>query len=129
MNSNYFIGYSGNFDNNFEVRDNYLDVWKDVLLYSSCLNGNWVISRRVFYESIVPTAEKSPAVFARWINKLVKTSGLKIKSRSGFLQALKNLRKFHKKNNRSDIKKVLFGLLESGLNEPSYAIKALKISI
>ena len=126
MESNYFIGYSNDFNSNFEERDNYLDVWKDVLLYSSNLNGNWGVSRQVFYESMVPTAEKNPAKFARWINVLVKTSGIKIKSRAGFLKSLNYLRKLQKHATKDDIQKALFNLFEAGLNEPLYALKALK---
>jgi len=126
MKSNYFIGYGNDFNSNFEERDNCLDVWKDVLLYSSNLHGNWGVSRQVFYKSMVPTAEKDPAKFARWINELVKTSGIKIKSRAGFLRALNYLRKLQKSNDKNEIKKALFSLFEAGLNEPNYALKALK---
>jgi len=126
MKSNYFIGYSNDFNSKFEERDNYLDVWKDVLLYSSSLNGNWGVSRQVFYDSMVPTAEKDPAKFARWINELVKSSGIKIKSRAGFLKSLNYLRKLQKNNNKNEIKKALFSLFEAGLNEPLYALKAIK---
>ncbi|MEI8388978.1 MAG: hypothetical protein WCG23_03725 [bacterium] len=129
MKSNYFIGYSNDFNSNFEEKDNYLDVWKDVLIYSSNLQGNWGVSRQVFYESMVPTAEKDPAKFARWINELVKSSGIKIKSRAGFLKSLNYLRKLQKKNNKNEIKKALFSLFEAGLNEPLYALKALKNSM
>lgn len=125
MKSNYFVGYS-NSNEDFEARDNYLDVWKDVLLYSSNLNGNWLLSRQVFYESMVPTAERDPAAFARWINGLVRASGIKIKSRGGFLRALVYLRRLRKNTDKNDIKKALFSLFESGLNEPTYALKALK---
>lgn len=124
MNSNYFIGYSNDFYSDFEARDNYLDVWKDVLVYSSNLKGNWITSQQVFYESMVPTAEKDPALFARWIKELVKSSGIKIKSRAGFLKSLDYLRKLQK-NKKRNVKKALFSLFESGLNEPLYAIKAL----
>jgi hypothetical protein len=125
MKSNYFIGYSNDFNADFEARDNYLDVWKDVLLYSSSLHGNWLLSRQVFYESMVPTAEKDPAKFANWISKMVKTSGLKIKSRAGFLRALVYLRRLKRSTDKDEIKKALFNLFDSGLNEPLYAIKAL----
>ena len=126
MESNYFIGYSNDFNSNFEERDNCLDVWKDVLLYSSNLHGNWGVSRQVFYKSMVPTAEKNPAKFARWINELVKSSGIKIKSRAGFLKSLNYLRKLQKNANKGDIQKALFSLFEAGLNEPHYALKAIK---
>ena len=126
MKSNYFIGYGNDFNSNFEERDNCLDVWKDVLLYSSSLHGNWGVSRQVFYKSMVPTAEKDPAKFARWMNELVKTSGIKIKSRAGFLRSLNYLRKSQKNNDKNEIKKALFSLFEAGLNEPLYALKAIK---
>ncbi|OGH96107.1 MAG: hypothetical protein A2039_07800 [Candidatus Melainabacteria bacterium GWA2_34_9] len=126
MKSNYFIGYGNDFNSNFEERDNCLDVWKDVLLYSSSLHGNWGVSRQVFYKSMVPTAEKDPAKFARWMNGLVKSSGIKIKSRAGFLRSLNYLRKLQKNANKDDIQKALFSLFEAGLNEPLYALKAIK---
>lgn len=126
MGSDYFAGYSENFNGNFEAKDNYMEVWNDVFLYSSNLNGNWIKSRQVFYESMVPTAEKNPSKFARQIHELVKASGLKIKSRAGFIRALNYLRKIHKKNKRNEIKKALFSLFEAGLNEPLYALKAIK---
>jgi len=123
MKSNYFVGLSGEFD--FEEKDSYLDVWKDVLKYSSNLNGNWGVSMQVFYEKMVPAAQKDPAKFARWMHRLVKKSGLKIKSRAGFIRALLLLRKLKRKSNKSSIKKALFNLFEAGLNEPAYAKKAL----
>lgn len=119
-----FVGCCNSFDKNSEVRDNCLDVWNDVLLYSSNLNGNWALSREVFYRHMVPTAEKNPVMFARWMNKLVKSSGLKIKSRAGFVKALDYLRKVKRKNTIG-VKKALFILFEAGLSEPLYAIKAL----
>ncbi len=124
MNSSYFIGNS----DSFEVRDNYRDVWQDILLYATNINGNWLFSRQVFYENMVPTAENNPAKFARWINELVKTSGVKIKSRAGFIKSLNYLRKI-KRSNRDNVKKALFDLLEAGLDQPLYALRALKKSI
>ncbi len=125
MKSNNYVGYSDEFNKNFEERDNDLDVWKDVFIYSSNLNGNWNISMQIFYKSIVPTAKKDPAKYARWINRLVRASGIKIKSRAGFLKALYYLRKLKKHNNKKYIKKALFSLFEAGLNEPLYALKAI----
>lgn len=125
MKSDKFTGGYGSFDD-FEIRDNCFDVWNDVLRYSSNLNGNWALSREVFYRNMVPTAEKDPAMFARWMNKLVKTSGVKIKSRAGFLQAINYLRKFNDAGDKADIKKALFNLFEAGLNDSLYASKALK---
>ena len=126
MGSDYFKGYSNDFNSDFEAKDSCMDVWNDVFLYSSNLNGNWIKSQQVFYESMVPAAEKDPAKFARQIHELVKASGIKIKSRGGFIRSLNYLRKIHKKNKRNDIKKALFSLFEAGLNEPLYALKALK---
>jgi len=123
MKSNYFVGLSGELS--FEEKDNYIDVWKDVLTYSSNLNGNWGISMQVFYESMVPTAQKDPAKFARCMHRMVKSSGLKIKSRAGFIKALLYLRKLKRKTNKNGIKKALFNLFEAGLSEPVYALKAL----
>jgi len=121
MNSDSFIGNA----NNFEIRDNYLDVWNDILLYASNINGNWLFSQQIFYETMVPTAEKNPARFARWINEMVKTSGVKIKSRAGFIKSLNYLRKIKRKN-KNNIKMALFEMLESGLNQPLYALRAIK---
>ena len=122
------VGCYSSFDDMSKIRDNCFDAWNDVLLYSSNLKGNWGVSREVFYKYMVPTAEKDPAKFARWMNRLVKTSGVKIKSRAGFIKALNYLRKLNKNSDNADIKKALFSLFEAGLNEPLYASKALKAS-
>ena len=111
MDLDYFNNYSGN----FKSRNNPIDLWKDMLTYSSNLNGNWLLSKQVFYNCIVPTAEKDPVLFAKWINKMVKKSGVKIKSRADFLEAINYLRKSKHPRNHDEIKRVLYYLLESGL--------------
>jgi len=123
MGSGYFN--RDNFSENFEYRNNPIDLWKDMLTYSANLNGNWLLSKHVFYNRIVPTAEKNPALFARWIRIMVKRSGIKIKTRSEFLEAIKYLRKIKHSRNHREIKRILYSLLDSGLEEPSYALKAL----
>jgi len=128
MGLGYFDGFNknfGSFSENFESRNNPIDVWKDMLTYSSNLNGNWLLSKQVFYNCIVPTAEKNPALFARWIRIMVKKSGKKIKSRSDFLAAINYLRKIKNSKNHREIKRILYSLLDSGLEEPTYAFNAL----
>ncbi len=109
----------------FSFRNNPIDTWVDILNYSSNLHGNWMFSKHIFYTCIVPTAEKNPALFAKWIREMVKKSGTRIKYRSEFLNAIKHLRKINGKVKREDIKQTLYYLLESGLDEPTYARRAL----
>lgn len=122
----YFTGNSENFSENFEPRNNSLDVWKDLLTYSSNLPGNWHLSQRIFYNCIVPTAEKDPARFAQWVKEMVKQSGIKIKSQSEFKEALIHLNNSQHTENKNEIKKALYYLLDSGLEQPIYALKALR---
>src|SRR6056297_973730 len=98
MGSSYFDNCSGGFDKNLNCRNNHIDVWTDLFNYSSNLNGNWMRSRQIFYDYILPTAEEDPVQFAKWIRKMVKQSGLKIKSRSEFINSIKSLRNI--KNNK-----------------------------
>lgn len=122
----YFTENSKNFSENFEPRSNSLEVWKDLLTYSSNLSGNWYLSQQIFYNSIVPTAEKDPVKFAKWIKDMVKKSGIKIKSQSEFREAIIYLKKIKGKNDKNEIKKALYYLMESGLEQPIYALKALR---
>ena len=128
MGLSYFNKYSENFNGNFKSRNNPEEVWKDFLTYSSSLHGNWLLSKHVFYNYILPTAEKDPVKFARWIREMVKRSGTKIKFRSEFVEAINSLRKIKGRNNTNEIKKALYYLLNSGLEEPAYASKALRNS-
>ncbi|HSA07161.1 MAG TPA: hypothetical protein P5556_08265 [Candidatus Gastranaerophilales bacterium] len=121
----YFMRYSTKFIPDLKSRNNPIDVWKDFLTYSSNLNGNWLYSKQIFYSYILPTAEKNPVQFAKWIKKMVKKSGIKIKSKSEFIEAIKYLSGIKGKNERQDIKKALYSLLNSGLEEPTYALNAL----
>jgi hypothetical protein len=119
MGLSYLNKQSNNFNKDLECRNNPVDVWKDILSYSSNLNGNWMFSKEIFYNRLVPTAEKNPELFARWIRVMVKKSGVKIKSRSEYMEALKYLRRIKNKNARNKIRQVLYTLLNSGLEEPS----------
>lgn len=125
MGLSYINKQSESFNTRTECRNNPIDVWKDILSYSSNLNGNWMFSKEIFYNRLVPTAEKNPELFARWIRIMVKKSGVKIKSRSEYLEALKYLRSIKNKNARNKIRKVLYTLLNSGLEEPSYISRIL----
>ncbi len=129
MGLSYFNKYSENFNESSESRNSPVEVWKDILTYSSSLHGNWLLSKHIFYNYILPTAKKDPVKFAGWIREMVKKSGTKIKSRSEFIAAINSLRRTKGKNdNTTEIKKALYYLLNSGLEEPSYASKALNNS-
>ncbi|NLF84413.1 MAG: hypothetical protein GX568_10615 [Candidatus Gastranaerophilales bacterium] len=119
MGLSYINKQSEKFNTIKECRDNPIDVWKDILSYSSNLNGNWMFSKEIFYNRLVPTAEKNPELFARWIRIMVKKSGVKIKSRSEYLEALKYLRSIKNRNARNKIRRILYTLLNSGIEEPS----------
>lgn len=120
-----FDSYSKNFKASAISRNNPIEVWKDILNYSTNLHGNWMLSRHIFYAYIVPTAERNPAQFAEWIKEMVKKSGVKIKSKSEFFLAINYLSKINNSSNKDDIKKALYYLLDSGLEEPVYALHAL----
>lgn len=121
--------FSSAFDENFSTnaRNNHLDLWSDFLSYAENLNCNWLVSQDIFRNSIVPTAQKDPMLFARWVRTMVKSSGRKIKSRTIFAKSLKILRKFKNQNasNNSELSIVITELLEAGLKEPSYAKLAI----
>lgn len=119
------LRYFTNNSKSFNLRNNPVDAWVDILNYSSNLPGNWMLSKHIFYTCIVPTAEKNPALFAKWIREMVRKSGTKIKSRSEFLEAINNLRKIKGKTHNDEVKKALYYLLDSGLEEPTYAQRAL----
>lgn len=104
-------------NSNIEPRDNSKELWMDILSYSSNLPGNWLLSKQIFYFYIVPTAEKNPARFARWIEEMVVTSGIKIKSRSEFTDAINYLRKLDGKTDKSGVRQALYYLFDSGLGE------------
>ena len=122
---NYFTKTYKNLSKDFEPRNNPVDLWKDLFTYSSNLNGNWLLSKRIFYDCIVPTAEKNPLQFAKWVKKMVEKSGMKIKSRAEFIEAINYLRKIKNTNNNEEVKIALYYLLDSGLEEPTYALRAL----
>jgi len=112
-------------DNKLSIRENSLDVWLDLFLYAQNLSGNWMTSREIFFNCIVPTAERNPQLFAKWVNSMVRVSGLKIKHRSAFYGSLSTLRKFKGKNDY-EVRKALTNLIASGLEEPDYAKNALE---
>lgn len=126
---------SSNFEKNYlsfnhetEPRNSCKDVWKDILTYSSNLNGNWLLSKDVFYSSIVPTAEKNPAKFAEWMKKMVKKSGVRIKSRAEFLKAINYLSRHQGRSEQLGVRQALYHLFEAGLDESVYSYMALKNS-
>jgi len=125
MGLRYFNNYSKNLKKDYYSRNNPIDVWRDIFNYSANLPGNWLFSKHIFYSYILPTAEKNPAKFAKWIRAMVKKSGIKIKSNSEFVEALNHLSRIKGKDDRSEIKKALYYLLDSGLEEPEYAQQAL----
>jgi len=112
---------------NTVVREDCFDLWSDFLTYAQNLNGNWLVSQQVFRTNIVPTAEENPLKFVKWVNEMVKRSGLKIKSRYLYASAIKILRKFksQENKNKSEVSKAITLLLNAGLNEPFYAEHAL----
>ncbi len=128
MKSNNFAKNYQYFDNNIEPRNNSKELWTDILTYSSNLTGNWLLSKHIFYNSIVPTAEKNPAMFARWVKEMVKKSGIKIKSRAEFVEAMNHLRKLNGKRDKTGIRQALYHLFDAGLDESAYANRALKNS-
>ena len=109
------------------IRNNHFDLWNDLLMYGENLNGNWLISQEVFRKNIVPTAENDPKQFAKWVDTMVKTSGIKIKSRHAFAKSLKLLRKLKSigRFNRNELSSVVTELLNSGINQPEFAQNAL----
>ena len=109
------------------IRDNPVDLWSDYLSYACNLYGNWFVSRDIFLRNLVPTAEKNPALFAKWIDDMVKISGVKILQKSSYISSLKLSRKtgMYEKHAPSDIKKALTLLFNAGLDKPIYAKKAI----
>ncbi len=123
---------SGNFGKNYKYfsnsigpRNNRRDLWIDILTYSSNMTGNWLLSKQIFYTSILPTAERNPVLFAEWVKEMVEKSGIKIKSKAEFLEALDYLKKFNGKTDKMGIRQALYHLFEAGLGESEYANRAL----
>ena len=109
-----------------EPRNKSVDLWKDIQTYSSNLAGNWMLSKHIFYFCIVPTAEKNPEMFAKWIKEMVDKSGVKIKAKSEFIEGINYLTNNSGKKNRSGIRRALYHLFRSGLEESIYASRALQ---
>lgn len=121
------LAYNYSFNDNFEARKNHFDLWSDFLNYSENLSGNWFISQQVFRNHIIATAEENPTLFAKWVNDMVKVSGVKIRSRYVYARALKFLRRFKALNaTKKDLSKAVTELLNAGLSEPEYALRALQ---
>ncbi len=116
---------SGSLKKEFRSRNNPIDTWVDILNYSSNLHGNWLLSKHIFYTCIVPTAERNPALFARWIKEIVQKSGVKLKSQSEFIDAINILSNLNGRTDSSKIKKALYYLFDSGLQEPGCVETAL----
>lgn len=108
-----------------DYQNNPIELWKDLLNYSSNLRGNWMFSKHIFYTRILPLAEKDPEIFAKWVRDMVKKSGTKIKSKSEFFEAIKYLRKLKGNSSKNEVKRALYYLLNSGLDEPTHALRAL----
>ncbi|MDD3013064.1 MAG: hypothetical protein PHC34_05115 [Candidatus Gastranaerophilales bacterium] len=110
------------------VRNDPLSLWDDIFHYAANLNGNWHVSQDIFNRYLLPTAEKNPIMFAKWVNDMVKVSGLKIKCHSSFFKSLRHIKRFNflKKSNRAELKKVLVCLFNAGLCEPKIAKIALE---
>jgi len=119
---------SGSYINSGIVRDDPLALWDDFFNYAANLKGNWQVSQEIFNHYLLPTAEKNPVMFAKWVDDMVKVSGLKIKCHSSFILTIKHIKRFNflKKSNRSDLKKVLVNLFNAGLCEPKIAKLALE---
>ena len=109
------------------IRDNYLDLWSDLFSYASNLKGNWLTSQEIFDRYLVPTAEENPLLFAKWVTRMVKNSGKKIKYKYLFIKSLRFLKRFKtlKKATKQDLSRALVGLFKAGLDEPLYAQNAL----
>jgi hypothetical protein len=121
------VNYS--YDNSDEqVRDNHIEVWSDLFYYAQNLKGNWLVSQEIFRTFIVPTAERNPLLFAKWVDDMVRISGLRIRSRALFARALKFIRRsrFLKKQDKNALSRALTELINAGLDEPVYAQRAIK---
>jgi len=121
------VNYS--YDNSDEqVRDNHIEVWSDLFYYAQNLKGNWLVSQEIFRTFIVPTAEKNPLLFAKWVDDMVRISGLRIRSRALFARALKFIRRsrFLKKQDKNALSRAITELINAGLDEPIYAQRAIK---
>jgi|GEM_PF-2332124 len=128
MDKAYLSADSANQTNFNVVRNDPLALWDDIFHYASNLKGNWFVSQDIFNHYLLPTAEKNPIMFAKWVDDMVKVSGLKIKCHSSFLKSLRHLKRFNflKKSNRANLKKVLVNLFNAGLCEPKIAKIALE---
>lgn len=118
--------YNGFYEESM-VSDTYLDLWNDIFEYANNLSGNWMISQEIFRKKIVPTAEQNPMKFAKWVDDMVKVSGLKIKSRNMFARSLRFIRRFKNLKNvsRNELSKAVTEILNSGISDPTYAKRAM----
>jgi hypothetical protein len=108
--------------------ETYLELWSDIFEYAKNLNGNWFVSQEIFRKKLVPTAEKDPLKFAKWVNDMVKVSGVRIKSRNMYAKSLRFIRRFRslKRVSQLDLSKAVTAILESGISDPSFSQRAIK---
>lgn len=127
MNIAYIDEYFSDKSYRENVRNSYLDLWSDLFLYASNLNGNWLVSQEIFNRHLVPTAEENPVLFAKWVNDMVKISGRKIRCRALFFKYIRFLKRFRllKKAKKEDISIAITELINAGLDEPVHAKIAL----
>lgn len=115
--------------NKYTIRQNPFEVWYDLLTYAKNLKGNWMLSEEVFNNYLAPTAIEHPEYFAKCVEEMVKTSGLKVKCKHPFLKAIKLLKTLKNKSFESEvITKALTDILNAGLQEPLYAERAIRFS-
>ncbi len=108
---------------NIIIRSQFIEIWNDFYMYAVNLNGNWQASQDIYYKIILPTACSNPKLFAKWTHNLVKTSGVKIRKKSVFINSIKKL--MNTTPNKAGINKIMTEMFIAGLDKPIYAKNAL----
>ncbi len=119
------VAYNGNYAGHRKdiIRKQFIEIWNDFYMYAVNLSGNWQASQDIYYTIILPTACSNPKLFAKWTYDLVKTSEVKIRKKSTFLNSIKKL--MNTTPGKDNINKIMTEIFIAGLDKPIYARNAL----
>lgn len=112
---------------NIEANETYFQAWDDVFAYADNLRCNWLVSKEIFNNRILPKAIENPEQYANLINDMVITSGKKLKRPGTLKKALRILRKIKivKRRGEKILRTTLVELFSCGIEEPECAKMAL----
>ena len=112
---------------NNDLSNGYIQAWNDVFAYADNLQFNWLVSKEIFNNRILPKAIENPELYAIYIDDMVKTSGKKLKRPGTLKKAIRILKriKIAKRRGEKLLRSALVELFSSGIEEPDFAKTAL----